>query len=155
MPYARNRNPGRIEWPIASRRRKTNRTPPESVIANRDLKRRLTNGWANREASRWARRASRPDGVSAEADIADRDTVPSQHRRGGCVGFAQQTKEERVQYALALAAPLDVHRRWDRWLWFGHFLFDRLIGYARTLEDCLRDVISDAAPARQNGAVRL
>jgi len=82
----------------------------------------------------------------------DRDTVPSQHRCGGGVGFAQQTKEEvlrtdvvvrqevvraqsplrtlrfrsRVlEYALALAAPWDVHRLWDQWLWFGHFLFQR------------------------------
>ena len=43
-------------------------TPRESVIANRDFKRRLTNVWANREASKWARRASRPAGVSGEGN---------------------------------------------------------------------------------------
>lgn len=114
------------------------------------------------------RAALAQDFVTCEVD---RDTVPSQHRCGGCVVFAQQTKEEvlgtdvvvrqdvvreqsplrmlrfrsRVlQYALALAVQWDVHRLWDEWLWFGHFPFERLNGYARTLEDCLRDVIIDA-----------
>jgi hypothetical protein len=54
-----------------------------------------------------------------------------------------------LQYALALAAPWDVHRLWDRWLWFGHFLFQRFNGYARTLQDCLRDVIIDTEQSQK------
>jgi hypothetical protein len=54
----------------AAQKDQSNADAPGKRHRKPDFKRRLTNVWANREASKWARRASRPAGVSGEANRA-------------------------------------------------------------------------------------